>query len=187
MQAIRALVLEMARDNLSWGYRRIHGELTGLGYTIAPPTERKIRHRRAPIPRPGGLAMTGGHFWPGRPRPYWPRTSSLRTVFLRRLHVLLFTGHGTRCVHLAGLTAHPTGAQVTQQARNLLINLEHRADGVKFLTGDRDAKFTATSGAVFTAIGTRMVKTPVQAPRERDRGAVDDQRPPRVPGPDDDH
>ena len=79
MQAIRALVLEMARDNLSWGYRRIHGELTGLGYTIAPPTERKIRHRRAPIPRPGGLAMTGRHFWPGRPRPYWPRTSSPST------------------------------------------------------------------------------------------------------------
>ena len=38
VQVIRALVLEMARDNPGWGYRRIHGELTGLGYTLAPST-----------------------------------------------------------------------------------------------------------------------------------------------------
>ena len=55
------------------------------------------------------------------------------TVFLRRLYVLFFIEHGTRSVHLAGITAHPTGAWVTQQVRNLLMNLEGRADGLKFL------------------------------------------------------
>ncbi len=65
-----------------------------------------------------------------------------------------FVEHGTRRVHLVGITAHPTGAWVTQRARNLLLDLEGSADSLKFLIWDRDTKFTAAFDAVFTAIGS---------------------------------
>jgi len=163
---IRALVLELARDNPGWGYRRIHGELTGLGYALAPSTVWEILKDGGIDPAP----RRSGDCW----RVFLEAQAKtilavdffhVDTVFLRRLYVLFFVGHGTRRVHLAGITAHPAGEWVTQQARNLMMALGDHAERFKFVIWDRDAKFTAAFDAVFTAIGVRIIKTPVQAPR----------------------
>jgi putative transposase len=165
-QAVRALVLDMAHDNPSWGYRRIHGELTGLGYKLAPSTVWQILKDAGidPAPRRSGEAWRV--FLAGQAETILAADFfRVDTMFLRRLYVLFFIEHGTRRVHLAGITAHPTGEWVTQQARNLLMNLDGRADSFKFLIRDRDTKFTAPFDAVFTAVSMRIIRTPVRAPR----------------------
>jgi transposase InsO family protein len=87
------------------------------------------------------------------------------TVMLRRLYVLFFIDLERRKVFLAGVTEHPIGAWVTQQARNLAMTLEDEGRVVKFLIRDRDTKFVAPFDEVMTSIGARVIKTPVRAPR----------------------
>ena len=87
------------------------------------------------------------------------------TVLLRRLYVLVFIHHDTRFVRIAGVTAKPVAAWITQQARNLSTDLADQANAAKFLIRDRDTKFTAFFDAVFAADAVRVIRTPVQAPR----------------------
>ena len=110
-QAVPALVLEMARDNPAWGYRLIHAELTGLGYKLAPLTVWQILKDAGIQPAPRRAGQTWRGFLAGQANAIFAADFFYAdTVFLRRLYVLFFIEHGTRRVHLAGITAHPTGA-----------------------------------------------------------------------------
>ena len=87
------------------------------------------------------------------------------TVLLRRIYALILIEHGTRRVHLAGITANPDGAWTTQAARNFLMDPGSRAEHVKFLIRDRAGQFTDSFDAVFTAASVRILPSPPQAPR----------------------
>ena len=86
-------------------------------------------------------------------------------MLLKRIYVLVFIEHGTRRMHLGGVTVSPTGEWTVQQARNLALSLGERFEDIKFLIRDRGSNFTASLDAVFQAARTRIVRTAVQAPR----------------------
>jgi len=113
----------MARDNPGWGY--IHGELAGLGYKLAPSTVWQILKDAGIDPAPRRSGQTWRAFLDAQAKTILAVDFfHLDTVFQKRLYVLFFVEHGSRRVHLAGITAHPAGEWVSQQARNLLMNLD---------------------------------------------------------------
>src|SRR6266540_2728728 len=163
---MRQLVLRLARETPRWGYQRIAGELKGLGLNVSATTVRKIL-RQAGI---GPAGKRRGLPW----RAFLRQQAhsmlavdffTVETISLQRLYALFVIEVGSRRVHLAGCTANPTGAWVTQQARQFAWTLHEAPPRFRFLIRDRDSKFTRSFDAVFASEGIRVVKTPVRAPK----------------------
>jgi putative transposase len=122
--SIKALILRMARENPTWGHRRIQGELARLGYAIAASTVWEILHAAGIDPAPRRAGPTWRQFLAAQAHAIVACDFLVvETVLLKRLYVLVFIEHGTRRLHLAGVTAHPTGAWAVQRARNLAMDL----------------------------------------------------------------
>jgi transposase InsO family protein len=163
---IQTLVLRLAAENPTWGYRRIAGEIAGLGRKVSPATVWAI------------MKKAGFDRAPHRGDPTWAQLLKtqakgilaadffhVETITLARLYVFAVVEHATRRVHVLGVTSNPTAAWVTQHARNLILDLGDRCGDFRFLIRDRDRKFTALFDEVFKTEGIRIVLTAPQAPR----------------------
>ena len=166
VRSIARIAVRLARENPLWGYRRIHGELAKLGATVAPSTIYEILRAAGIDPAPRRSGPTWRQFLHAQAAGILAVDFlHVDTVLLKRLYVLVFIEHGTRRMHLGGVTAHPTGAWTVQQARNLALDLNERFEDFRFLIRDRGSNFTASFDAVFQATGTTILQTAVQAPR----------------------
>jgi len=163
---IRALVLDLAAENPAWGYRRITGELAGLGQKVGAATVWRILRKAGTDPVPRRSGPSWGQFLQTQAEGILACDFfHADTITLTRLYCFAVVEHATRRVQVLGVTANPTAAWVIQQARNLMLDLGDHAGGFKFLIRDRDAKFTAMFDEVFRAEGIRIVLTAPQAPR----------------------
>jgi putative transposase len=162
---VQTLVLRLARENPGWGYRRIVGELRGLGISVSATSVRTIllRHGLSPAPQ------RDEYSWRDFLRQQAATTLAcdfftVETAWLKRIYVLFFISLERRRVEFVACTPNPTGAWVAQQARNLLMTLDDREQPLRLLIHDRDSRFSGGCDLVFQGEGITVIRTPVQAP-----------------------
>ena len=163
---LRDLIVRLARENPHWGYQRIVGELQQLGLPVSATSVRKLLLAAGMRPAPERQAATWRQFLRQQAASMWACDFfTVDTVFLRRLYVLFFLSLERRRVERVAVTSNPSGAWVTQQARNLTSAVAERGDGQpRFLIHDRDSKFSRPFDEVFRSEDTVVLHTPIQAP-----------------------
>ncbi len=161
--AMQRLVVAMATENPTWGYRRIHGELVGLGHRLAASTVWQILKTHGFEPSPGRTSVTWTAFLRSQAAVACDFVT-IDTARLRRYYLLFFIDIISREVFLAGVTAHPTGAWTTQAARNLFLHHGNQLTGAGALVRDRASQFIDAFDEIFRTEGLKILKTPVRAP-----------------------
>ncbi|MFF3877148.1 integrase core domain-containing protein [Streptomyces sp. NPDC001978] len=166
VHSIRALVLRLGRENPSWGYRRVHGELLVLGVKVAASTVWEILRETGIDPAPERSSSTWGDFLRSQADALLA-CDFFETVTLTgvRLYVFAAIEHANRRVRILGATAHPSASWVVQAAKNLVMDLEDAGCRARFMIRDRDGKFPALFDAVLKDAGIEVVLSGVQMPR----------------------
>jgi putative transposase len=166
VRSVRVLVLRLVRENPSWGYRRVHGELLTLGVTIAASTVWEILCEARIDPAPDRTATTWTQFLRSQAHALLA-VDFIETVTLTgaRMYILAVIEHASRRVRVLGATAQPTAAWVTQAARKLVIDLEDAGCQVKYLIRDRDGKYPGPFDNILADAGIKAVLSGVRAPR----------------------
>jgi transposase len=166
VRSVRALVLRLARENPSWGYRRIHGELLVLGVKIAASTVWEILTDAGIDPAPERASSTWADFLRSQADALLA-CDFLETVTLTgvRLYVLAVIEHASRRIRVLGATPHPTAAWTVQAAKNLVMDLADTGRRTRFLIRDRDGKFPKLFDAVLADVGIDVVLSGIRMPR----------------------
>jgi transposase InsO family protein len=166
VRSIRLLVLRLARENLNWGYRRIHGELLVLGVTVTASTVWQILQDAGLDPAPERSTSTWADFLRSQADALLA-CDFLETVTLSgaRMYVFAVIEHASRRIRILGVTAHPTATWMTQAAKNLVMDLEDAGCRARFLIRDRDGKFPTLFDTVLNDAGIEVVLSGVRMPR----------------------
>ena len=146
VRCVRTLVLRLARENPSWGYRRLHGEPLVLGVKVAASTVWEILKEAGIDPAPGRAAGTWADFLRSQADALLA-CDFLDTVTLigARMYVFAAIEHASRRIHILGATAHPTTAWVVPAAKNLVMDLQDSGCRARYMIRDQDGKFPACS------------------------------------------
>jgi transposase InsO family protein len=167
-EVIALLIERMATENLTWGYKRIQGELLKLGHRVGASTIRRVLQRLRIPPAPVRDTDTT---W----RQFLRTQASTMlacdffhvdcAVTLKRIYVLFVLEVGNRSVHMLGANPNPDGRWTTQQIRNLVMDLGEGVTQFRFLVRDRAGQFAASFDAVLADVGIRVVRIPPHCPR----------------------
>jgi putative transposase len=160
---VRELILRLARENSSWGYLRIAGELRKLGIAVSATSVRNILTNAGLPPAPRRDSQSWRTFLRAHGESILACDfCTVDTVRLRRLYVLVFLSVGSRRIEYFACTSRPDTAWMLQQARNLLMELDDRQRHPRFLIHDRDAKFPAAFDALLASDNIKVIRTPVR-------------------------
>jgi putative transposase len=163
---IENLIVRLAEENCRWGYGKIAGELIKLGLLYSESTIRNVLHRNGIVLAPVRFGSIG---WRHLMDHYKSQILAcdfltIETLFLKTVYIFFFIELKTRRVYLAGVTSHPNGAWVGQQARQFVWELQEQENTFHHLIHDRDSKYTKVFDDVFRSEGFNIIRTPVKAP-----------------------
>jgi len=165
-QELKDLIVRLAEENLGWGYGKIEGELIKLGFDVCDTTVSNVLKANGILPAPVRAGSIG---WRTLMSHYKDQLLAcdfftIETIWLKTVYCFFFIELGTRRVYLAGITDHPDGPWVAQQARNTVWLLEEQETDYLCLIRDNDKKYTDAFDTVFESEGINIIRTPFRAP-----------------------